>query len=219
MTLNVPFSEELKQSNIRVWNKILKHRFLIEISEEILPMKKFSFYLNQDSFFLGVVSNLLAEVSKIVSNKEEESLIKSLICGIRDETQMQKEILDGLKADRINLSEISTHIITRNYTSYLTKACSSQDISLIISALAPCPWTYYEISHSLIRNNIQSEIFKKWSGFYSSKESLEQIDHLKKLLDSVTTNRYKKQFQMEYYFSISCEYELQFWDMAYNSQQ
>lgn len=215
MTLNVPFSEELKQSNVKVWNKILKHRFLIEISEEILPMKKFVFYLIQDSFFLGVVSNLLTEALKIVSSKGEESLIKSLICGIRDETQMQKEILDVLKADRIELLEISTHMITRDYTSYLTKVCHSEDISLIVSALAPCPWTYYEISDSLVSNNIQSEVIKKWLGFYSSKESLKQIDQLKKFLDSVTINADKKKFRMKYYFSISCDYELQFWDMAY----
>lgn len=218
MTIDVHFTEELKQSNVGVWNKILKHRFLIEISEDILPMKKFVFYLNQDSFFLCVVSNLLTEASKIVSNKEEESLIKSLIRGIRDETQMQKEILDILGDDPKGLSEISTHMITRDYTSYLMKVYHSKDISLIVSALAPCVWTYYEISDSLVSNNIQSEIIKKWLRFYSSKESLKQIDQLKKFLDSVTINADKK-IRMKYYFSISCDYELEFWDMAYYNKQ
>jgi len=39
------FADTLKQDSIDTWQKILSHRFMIELSSEILPISKFVFYL------------------------------------------------------------------------------------------------------------------------------------------------------------------------------
>jgi thiaminase/transcriptional activator TenA len=61
------FSDVLKQHSIKTWNKILNHSFIKEISMDILPLDKFTFYLKQDNIFLKEFCNFL-QVAKLKSN-------------------------------------------------------------------------------------------------------------------------------------------------------
>ena len=61
---NMSFSEELKSTNIDKWNKILNHKFIIDVAEDTLPIGKFVFYLKQDQIFLNTFCDLLAAVRK-----------------------------------------------------------------------------------------------------------------------------------------------------------
>lgn len=218
--MELTFSEGLKQDSIVTWDKILNHKFVIEISKEILSSRKFAFYLIQDRLFLRTFSNILKGASSIPQNAEEKLLIKSLNNGIADEMRMQNEILDELSCEGIENTRISVHSITHDYAFYLRKVYHSRDMVLIVSALAPCPWTYSEIANSLSSNNIRSSVFEKWLGFYSSKESLNQVNQIKTLLNKMALRAdEKKKFKMKHYFSISCDYELQFWNVAYSYQE
>jgi thiaminase len=50
-----------------------------------------------------------------------------------------------------------------------------------LSKIAPCPWTYYEISEILNKKEIRTEAFKQWIGFNSSEESLKQVNEIIRL--------------------------------------
>jgi len=216
--LDVSFSENLKRSNINTWNKILNHRFIVEIAEDILPISKFVFYLNQDKLFLRTFCDLLVTASEVAHNTEAKVLIENLIeSTVRYEMPLQDELLNELNREKIVSARFPIHESTANYISYLTKVSLSKDLDLIISAMAPCPWTYYEISKSLRRRNIKSNTFKKWLEFYSSDQSQAQLDQIKRLLDKIVQRvDQDKNSQMMYHFSASCDYEIRFWNMAYS---
>ena len=112
---------------------------------------------------------------------------------------------------------VSPEKCTQNYVSYLEKVSDSADLALMLSAMAPCPWTYYEISSALERKNIKSEGFRQWIKFYSSKESSKQVIDIRRLLDKLARNSSEeKKRDMKNYFSVSCNHELEFWNMAYS---
>ena len=46
------FAGELKNDSIDIWNNILDHVFIQEISNDTLPKEKFIVYLLQDRIFL-----------------------------------------------------------------------------------------------------------------------------------------------------------------------
>ena len=46
------FSLKLKEEAAPIWEKILKHPFLVEMGEGSLPMEKFVFYFKQDYSYL-----------------------------------------------------------------------------------------------------------------------------------------------------------------------
>jgi thiaminase/transcriptional activator TenA len=215
--MSISFSEKLKHNNIDTWNKILNHNFITEIAENVLPIIKFIFYLKQDKIFLRAFCNLLTMASTITDDKE----IKLWFEALRESTTkyeipMQDEILQRLDNNYLN-SGVSAENVTRDYITYMNSVSNSEDLALIVSAIGPCPWTYFEISNALIKKNVKSKAFKKWLQFYSSNESGKQVKELKQVLNKLARNASeKKKIEMNSRFSISCNYELKFWDMAYS---
>jgi thiaminase (transcriptional activator TenA) len=211
------YSEELKHNNTDKWNKIVNHKFIIEIAEEILPISKFIFYLKQDRIFLESFCNLLAVAARITNEKQTKRWLESLIDNTtRYEMPMQHEILHQLEGDG-GFTGVSAEQTTRDYISYMKRVSDSKDLYLIVSAMAPCPWTYYEISEALIKVDIRTEPFKQWIRFYSSKESRKLVNQIRQLLNKLARNAdEKKKIEMKNHFSVSCNYELEFWNMAYS---
>lgn len=215
--MNISFSEKLKHNNIDTWNKILNHNFITEIAENVLPIIKFIFYLKQDKIFLRAFCNLLTMASTITYDKEIKLWFEALMeSTTKYEIPMQDEILQRLDNNYLN-SGVSAENVTRDYITYMNSVSNSEDLALIVSAIGPCPWTYYEISNALIKKNVKSKAFKKWLQFYSSNESGKQVNELKQVLNKLARNASeKKKIEMNSRFSISCNYELKFWDMAYS---
>lgn len=57
-----------------------------------------------------------------------------------------------------------------------------------------------------------------WVQFYSSSESYKQVKDLKNILCALAKEASNKdKLLMKRYFATACNYELLFWDMAYNS--
>lgn len=220
MPSNISFSENLKRNNTGIWNKILNHQFIIEIAEDILPISKFVFYLKQDRVFLESFCNLLAGAATIANNKQTRRWLESLIDNtIRHEMPMQHEILHQLEGD-VKSIEVSVEKTTMDYVSYFERVSNSKDLAIILSAMAPCPWTYFEISEALIKKNIKSDAIKQWIQFYSSKESQNQLNQTKKHLEKLANNvDERKKIEMKNHFSVSCNFEIQFWNMAYSYRQ
>jgi thiaminase/transcriptional activator TenA len=217
MSMSISFSEKLKHNNIDTWNKILNHNFITEIAENVLPIIKFIFYLKQDKIFLQAFCNLLTMASTITNDKEIKLWFEALMeSTTKYEITMQDEILQRLDNNYLN-SGVSAEDVTRDYITYMNSVSNSEDLALIVSAIGPCPWTYYEISNALIKKNVKSKAFKKWLQFYSSDESGKQVKELKQVLNKLARNASeKKKIEMNIRFSFSCNYELKFWDMAYS---
>jgi thiaminase/transcriptional activator TenA len=215
------FSDALKQHSIKTWNKILNHSFITEISMDVLPLDKFTFYLKQDNIFLKEFCNFL-HVAKQISNspKMREWFDGLIYSTINFEMQMQIQILDILgisSGTNLEYTFPSTATTTLNYTSYLRQISSTGSVARIVSAMAPCPWTYFEIAEKLSKNHIQSKIYKKWIQFYSSEESYRQVKEIKMMLDALAKEANKKdKMVMKNHFATACRHEYLFWDMAYN---
>jgi thiaminase/transcriptional activator TenA len=217
----ITFSDVLKQHSIKTWNRILNHGFITEISMDVLSLDKFTFYLKQDNIFLKEFCKFL-QVAKQKSNspKMTEWFDGLIYSTTNFEMQMQTQILDILGiSSGTNLNGVfpSTATTTLNYTSYLRQVSSTGSMGEIVSAMAPCPWTYFEIAEKLSKGYIQRGIYKKWIQFYSSEESYKQVKEIKIMLDVLGKEANEKEkMAMKNHFATACKYECLFWDMAYN---
>jgi thiaminase (transcriptional activator TenA) len=219
----ITFPDALKQHSIKTWNKILNHSFLTGISMDILPLDKFTFYLKQDNIFLQEFCNFL-QVAKQKSNssKMREWFDGLIYSTINFEIQMQIQILNilGISSSGTNLKGVfpsTTTTTTLNYASYLRYISSTGSLAEIVSAMAPCPWTYFEIAEKLSKKYIQRDIYKKWIQFYSSEVSHMQVNEIKMILDVLAKEASEKdKMVMKNHFATACKYEYLFWDMAYN---
>ncbi len=185
LSLNISFSNSLKQNDIDTWNRILNHKFSTDIVENVLPITKFTFYLKQDKIFLRAFCNLLTTASILANDNETKKVIGGLVeSTIKYEIPMQDELLHTLDKE-YRESGFSTKNVTRDYIRYMNSVSKSGDLGFIISTITPCPWMYYEISTTLIKKNVKSEAFEKWLHFYSSNESAKQVINLKQALDKL----------------------------------
>ena len=83
--------------------------------------------------------------------------------------------------------------------------------------MAPCPWTYLEIAQKLSKIPIRNEAYRKWVQFYSSNESVKQVDEIKQILNTLGRNENEKSKDtMKNHFANACKYEYLFWEMPYN---
>ena len=237
--MTIAFADVLKQYSIETWQKILNHRFIIELSKDTLPVNKFLFYLKQDHYFLEEFSKFLQSAKqKTTNNKMKEWLDSLYMSTVNFEMKMQRQMLSSLEVlssassppppppphnTLTTSAAITKHNIiipskiTLNYTFYLEHISSSGNFSEIISAMAPCPWTYLEIAQQLSKIPIQNKIYSNWVKFYSSNESCKQVDEIKQILNMLSQNENEKAKDiMKNHFANACKYEFLFWEMAYN---
>jgi thiaminase (transcriptional activator TenA) len=216
------FADTLKQHSNDTWRKILSHRFVMELSSELLPLNKFVFYLRQDHYFLGEFSKFLHSVKeKTNDNKLKEWLDCLYSNTVNFEMEMQKQLLNSLwvSSSSPNTSnyEFFPRRTTLNYTSYLMNTSSKGTFSEILSVMAPCPWTYLEIAQKLSKFPIGNEAYRKWVQFYSSTESHRQVSEIKEILNRLGDKvDEKSKAKMKNHFANACRYEYLFWEMAYN---
>jgi thiaminase (transcriptional activator TenA) len=222
----ITFADALKHRSIDRWQKILTHRFIMELSSDILPPNKFVFYLRQDHYFLEEFSRFLNSAKQKTSdNKLKEWLDSLYLSTVNFEMKMQKQLLDllaSLSSSSNLITNAANHDIiipsktTFDYTCYLKHISSTGTFSEIVSVMAPCPWTYLEIADKLSKIGIRNEIFRNWVQFYSSNESRRQVEGIKQILNMLAEKENEKSKNaMENHFITACKYEYLFWEMAY----
>jgi len=217
------FADTLKQHSIDIWQEILSHSFVRELSSEILPLNKFVFYLRQDHYFLGEFSKFLHSAAQKTNNNKLKEWLDRLYLNTFDfEREMQRQLLDVLGVSLNYPSNTANHEFfpcrtTLNYTSYLMNISPHGTFSDIVSVMAPCPWTYLEIAQKLSKIHIRNEAYRKWIQFYSSTESNRQVAEIKEILNKLGEKEDEKsKAKMKNHFANACKYEYLFREMAYN---
>ena len=215
----ITFADALKQRSIDRWQKILTHRFIMELSSDILPSNKFVFYLRQDRYFLEEFSRFLNSAKQKTSDNKLKEWLDSLYLSTVDfEMKMQEQLLNSLaslssSSPNTLINTANHHIIipsktTFDYTCYLKHTSSAGTFSEIVSVMAACPWTYLEIADKLSKINIRNEIFRKWAQFYSSNDSRRQVEGIKQILNMLAEKENEKSKNaMENHFITACKYE------------
>lgn len=218
-------ADELKKYHAKYWNDLLSHKFILEMAADSLPIEKFAFYLRQDHVFLKEFCAFLLIARKKSTDQKLKIWFDRLYHSTVDsEMQMQKELLISLggisNIDNNATTAIAMAPATLDYISFLRQVSSSstKNLEVIVSGMAPCPWSYLEIAQKLSKSDVKIDVYCKWIQFYSSKESQQQIEELKNILSRLydradeSTKRLMKQ-----HFGAACKYEYDFWEMAYNN--
>jgi thiaminase/transcriptional activator TenA len=220
--VTVSFVDDLKEYSIKTWQKILDHRFIKELANDTLPIRKFVFYLNQDHYFLEGFSKFLYSAKlKTHDNEMKQWLEKLFFTTVNIEMKMQRQLLGSLGGGQslTASADIIPSKTTLDYISYLKNVSLAGKFCEIVSVMAPCPWTYLEIAQNLSKVNIRNNIYVKWVQFYSSDESRRQVAAIQQILNLLGKEENEKYKQiMKNHFANACKYEYLFWEMVYSGR-
>ena len=216
-------ADELKEYHVKYWDDLLSHKFILEMAADSLPIEKFAFYLRQDYIFLKEYGTfLLIARQKSTDQKLKLWLDRLHHSTIDSEMQMQKELLISLRGISTidNKSNATMASATLNYISFLRQvSLSAKNLEAIVSAMAPCPWSYLEIAQKLCKGEIKNDVYFKWVQFYSSNESQQQVKELKSILSGLYDRAEDiTKMTMKQHFGAACKYEYDFWEAAYNAE-
>jgi thiaminase (transcriptional activator TenA) len=219
----ITFADEMKRYSIEIWREILNHKFIIELSKGVLPLNKFLFYIKQDHYFLKEFAKLIQFATQKTTDTTMKKWLENLYKSTVDfEMKMQKQILDKLLSSNLIDADTKQHSFspskpTSEYTSYLVGISFNGNFGIMVSAMAPCPWTYLEIAPLLSKFPIENEIYRNWIQFYCSTESYKQVEDIKQILNILSKSKNEKQKEvMKEHFSCACKFEYLFWEMSYN---
>ncbi|MFP3951514.1 MAG: thiaminase II [Candidatus Bathyarchaeia archaeon] len=217
------FTELLRTKADSIWNTILNHQFLVDMSEGTLPLERFRYYVRQDYVYLIEFARCL---SLAVAKTDDTEIMRALVSLLEGCLTVEMDMLSDL-AKKISLSKkdlvkSQASPTSKGYTRHLLYIAYSGTLGEIIASLLPCMWTYQDIGESLIHSDAMKDkkVYFGWAKTYTSSEYIELVDGYKEL-----TNRFFSQSgkyvreKMKDHFMASIRYEYMFWDMAYTMEE
>ena len=217
------FSDQLKKENKELWDKILRHPFVKELTEGTLPLEKFTYYIKQDYLYLEEFARCIGLAASKAGNIESMRSWAEMMAGcLRYETQMLEDLSSKLKIPIEEIREAELSPTNRAYTNHLLKIAYYGTIGENVAALLPCMWTYQDIGESYSqKDSIHiNPLYKEWCMAYGTPEYINLVKIYLDSLDQYASNAGNMQKNlMREHFNLSLRYEYMFWEMSYNMEK
>ncbi|WP_017727759.1 thiaminase II [Halalkalibacterium ligniniphilum] len=216
------FSEYLRQKVDSIWEASFQHPFVKGVADGSLPLECFSYYVQQDSFYLSQ----FAQVQSLGAAKALDFHTTSRMAFHAKSTYDAEHLLHEGFAKELGISKEGTIVVDEPaptaiaYTNHMFSVSYKGTLGDVIAAILPCYWLYWEIGEKYKDSKPGVPIYQKWIDTYGDEwfESLvkEQIDRLDKWADKASEAEKQR---MESIFITSSKYEYMFWEMAYTLEK
>ncbi|GAA0459733.1 thiaminase II [Alkalibacillus silvisoli] len=215
------FSEVLRKETDHIWEANFNHPFIKGIGDGTLPIKCFRYYVMQDAYYLSH----FARIQSLGGTKASDFYTTSRMAAHAQGTYEAELELHRNFSERLNITEeehanFKPSPTAYAYTSHLYRAAYQGHLGDVIAAILPCYWIYQEIGEKLQNYNPDEPIYQEWIAAYGGdwfkKLVDEQINRLDEIAEAVTEIDRER---MKEHFTISCQYELAFWEMAYTLEE
>ncbi|HHY04348.1 MAG TPA: TenA family protein [Thermoanaerobacterales bacterium] len=202
-------SKKLFDENMDIVSACLKHPFLQGMASGKLRREKFVYYMSQDAFYLKAYARAFA--LGIVKSPDEISMktFKVLIDGTFDELNLHNNYSEkwGFPLD------VTPAKATLNYTDFLIRVATLEDIACIAAATLPCSILYAYLGTKLAKTYDPTTPYKNWIETYSSEEFKKGTNDLEFILHKYGEE--SRQIRSNYRRAMELEYD--FFDEAYKS--
>lgn len=202
-------SKKLFEENMDIVSACLEHPFLQGMASGKLKREKFVYYMSQDAFYLKAYARAFA--LGIVKSPDEISMraFKALVDGTFDELNLHNSYSEkwGFSLDA------SPAKATLNYTDFLIRVASLENIDCISAATLPCSILYAYLGTELAKIYDPKTPYKNWIETYSSEEFKESANNLEFILHKYGEEN--NQIRSNYRRAMELEYD--FFDEAYKS--
>lgn len=211
------FAQELREKADKIWNKSFTHPFIEEMRDGILAEEKMKHYILQDGYYLSH----FARVQSLAGAKAEDFMTVNRMAvhaqgSYEAEMAMHEKFTSMLGITESEQQAFEASPTAHAYTSHLYRAAHFGSTGVIIAALLPCYWLYYEIGERLQGAEPDHPVYQEWIDAYGGDWFKELVDEQINRLNACAVHASAAEKEMmEEYFLISSRYELQFWEMAY----
>lgn len=214
-------SEVLWSEVKEIFNAIVKHPFIEELSKGTLPEAVFRVYVIQDALYLDEYARILA---LLASRAPKEEWVKSFAEDssviIDFEKALHREYFStwGLTYDEVRSAPQNPTNLA--YVNHLWRSALLEEFPVGVAAVTPCYWIYLEVGRYLeAKSPPPNELYRRWITTYSSREYAKYVARVLNVMDELlSTSSELVQAKAARAFRLSSVYEYMFWDAAYRME-
>ncbi|NDI35086.1 thiaminase II [Chengkuizengella sediminis] len=214
------FTEQIRKEADAIWQASFKHPFVKGIADGTLSLDRFRYYVLQDSYYLSHFARVQSIAASQADDLHTVSRMASHAIGTNEaELSLHKAFfvqLDITEEEKENFKPAPTAYA---YISHMYRAAHTGHIGDTIAALLPCYWLYYEIGEKLIGSTPKEPIYQEWIATYGGDWFRELVEEVIQLVDNIAEKVTESDRErMKEHFILSSQYELMFWEMAYQKE-
>jgi thiaminase/transcriptional activator TenA len=214
-------SEELWASIEPVWEAILAHPFLTELTDGSLDRAAFEFYVVQDAKYLVEYARALAELAARAPDADAILLFSKNASGaIEVERGLHEAFFAELGLSEADVDAAPTAPTNLAYTSYLLATCRGGSFAEGLGAVLPCFWIYREVGRALLDAGSPDPLDRRWIETYGGEEYGTVVEDVIALADRVAADVGEAEWaRVREHFVQTSRYEWMFWDMGYRREE
>jgi thiaminase/transcriptional activator TenA len=213
----IRFSEQAWQDTQALRAAIHALPFNRELAAGTLARNRFQHYIMQDAVYLGQFSRALAlAAAKAPDVATLQSFAQSALGAVAVEHALHERYLRAFGVDPATLATAEPAPDCLAYTSFLLATAYHERWELLIAALLPCFWIYWDVGCAIADKTVPDNPYQAWIATYADPRFGEAVqaviataDRAAKAASAALRGR------MLAAFTRASQYEWLFWDGAY----
>ena len=210
------FSDEAWQRNAALRAAIHRLPFNTELAAGSLAPERFRFYILQDAIYLGQYSRLLAlAAARAPDAVTLQSFAQSALGAVAVEQRLHEHYLGefGVGPAAVAAAEPMPDCLA--YTSFLLATAYHEPWPVLVAALLPCFWIYWDVASAITRSAAPDNRYQAWIDTYADEAFGAAVARVIGTADEAAAAQPQLRPAMLRAFGRSTQYEYLFWDGAY----
>lgn len=192
--------------------------FNTELAAGTLSRERFHFYIVQDALYLEQYSRALAlAAAKAAEGAAFKTFADSALEAVAVEQALHTTYLAQFGVDPASPAEPSPDCL--GYTSYLLAVGYHEPWEVLVAALLPCFWLYWDVGNAITRSAAADNPYRAWIDTYADEGFGAAVRAVIAIADqaaAATTPAIRQ--RMLTAFVRSSRFEWLFWDGAYRQR-
>ncbi len=203
----------------RAWQRTTELRAAIdglkfnrELAAGTLDQAKFQFYIQQDALYLDQYARILL----MAGARGPDAATLRLFAESALEAVAVEQALHGMYLSQFGSGNVEPSPDCLSYTSYLLATAYHEPWEVLMAALLPCFWIYWDVGNTIARQAAPDNKYRAWIDTYSDEGFGNAVRAVIAATDAaaVTATDAIRERMMTA-FVRSSQYEYLFWDGAY----
>src|SRR5215813_791868 len=214
------FSEDAWRRTKALREAIHRLPFNAELAAGSLSRDRFQTYIVQDAIYLGQFSRALAiSAAKAPDTATMESFAQSALGAIAVEQALHGRYLRDFGVDPAEIADAEPSPDCLAYTSYLLATAYHEPWEVLVAALLPCFWIYWDVGSRIAKTAAANNPYRAWIDTYADEafgEAVRTVIGITDTAAAATTEAIRARMMTAF---IRCtQYEWLFWDGAYQQR-
>jgi len=215
--MTTQFSEEAWQSTAALREAIHALPFNTELAAGALSRDRFQTYIIQDALYLAQFSRALAiAAAKAPDSETMQAFAQSALGAVAVEQTLHRRYLHEFGVDPADIASAEPSPDCLAYTNFLIAAAYHEPWEVLVAALLPCFWIYWDVGCAIARQAAPENPYRAWIETYADERFGEAVRTVIATADRAAAAAASPlRTKMLAAFERASQYEWLFWDGAY----